>query len=210
MSFITDISEFRGIMQISAEGCSPLRIRKVHFAKRPLEVGDDIDLEEYESVMASIQFPDAYEAALTSLDFCARTAQEIQRSLRMKGYVAPAAEAVVARLIENRLLDDRQLAARIAESNASKPIGIYAVKRKLQAKGISEEDASDALEALDDEQQQAAALQAGKKLLRRYSSLPTRETRAKLSQALARRGFGWEAVRSAVDSLLCDDEDYEY
>lgn len=209
MSVVADIREFRGVMSISIDDGASLKVRKVHFDKRPLEIGDEVDLEEYENSVAAIQFNDAYEAALTSLDFCARTAKEIEKSLLTKGYVPCVVQAIVERLMENRLIDDRQIASRIAESNTSKPVGIYAVKRKLRAKGISDEDASDALEAFDDDQQQAAAKQAAEKLYRRYSALPDREARAKLSQALARRGFSWESVRAAVDALISGEDDYE-
>lgn len=209
MNIITDILERRGIMEISVDGCVGLKVRKIHFAKRPLEVGEAVDLEDYENSIAGIQFADAYEAALTSLDHSARTAKELERSLLSKGYVPTATSAVIARLIENRLIDDRQLAGRIAESNASKPVGVYALKRKLRAKGISEEDVSEALECFDDAQQQSAALQAAAKLYRKYSDLPVREARAKLSQALARRGFPWDAVREAVDTTVGDSFDYD-
>lgn len=209
MSVVADIREFRGVMSISIDDGASLKVRKVHFDKRPLEIGDEVDLEEYENSVAAIQFNDAYEAALTSLDFCARTAKEIEKSLLTKGYVPCVVQAIVERLMENRLIDDRQIASRIAESNTSKPVGIYAVKRKLRAKGISDEDAFDALEAFDDDQQQAAAKQAAEKLYRRYSALPDREARAKLSQALARRGFSWESVRAAVDALISGEDDYE-
>ena len=66
-------------------------------------------------------------------------------------------------------------------------------------------DVSEALEYFDDAQQQNAARQAAEKLYRKYSSLPRRETRAKLSQALARRGFSWDAIQEAVDALISDD-----
>ena len=42
---------------------------------------------------------------------------------------------------------------------------------------------------------------------RGHRELPIREARAKLSQALARRGFPWDAVRDAVD-LIFSGEDY--
>lgn len=205
MNIVTDIAQRRGIIEISVDGCVGMKIRGVHFSKRPIEVGDEIDLEEYENQIAAIQFSDAYEAALTALDHCARTARELERSLLTKGYVPSAVSAVIERLTDNRLIDDRQLAGRIAESNASKPVGIYALKRKLRAKGISEEYVSEALEGFDDAQQQSAALQAASKLYRRYSDLPSREARAKLSQALARRGFPWDAVREAVEATIGDD-----
>ena len=80
MSVVADIREFRGVMSISIDDGASLKVRKVHFDKRPLEIGDEVDLEEYENSVAAIQFNDAYEAALTSLDFCARTAKEIEKS----------------------------------------------------------------------------------------------------------------------------------
>ena len=61
------------------------------------------------------------------------------------------------------------------------------------------------MEGFDEEQQASACRDAAAKLWRKYVSLPPREDRAKLSQALARRGFGWDAIRSAVDSLTDGD-----
>ena len=55
------------------------------------------------------------------------------------------------------------------------------------------------MEALDDEQQRTAARQAAEKLGRKYRDLPPREARAKLSQALARRGFSWDVISSALE-----------
>ena len=206
MSIVAEVKEFRGVMEISTEEGGSLRVRKKHFMMHPVGAGDEIDAEAYEYAIAAAQFADAYEAALTALDFCARTEKEIVTGLLRKGYVPKAARSVAERLREGGLINDRQMAARIAESNAGKAVGVYALKRKLRAKGISEEDASEALEAFDDGQQAAAAKAAAEKLLRRYNGLPARDARAKLSQALARRGFGWDAVRAAVDALLNDDE----
>lgn len=205
MRIVTGLREFRGVVIVALDGCDALRVRRTHFEKRPLAEGEAVDPQAYEDSVAAIQLADAYEAALTSLDSRARTARELERALLNKGYVRPAVEAAVERLRENRLIDDARIAGRIAESSADKPVGVYALRRKLKAKGISDEDADAALEAFDDDQQQAAARRAAEKLLKRYEGLPRREARAKLSQALARRGFGWDSVRAAVDALLSDD-----
>ncbi len=206
MSTVTELKPVQGCVRVAFDDAPSLRIRKCHYAKLPLEEGDEIDPEEYVNRVASLQFADAYESALTSLDASARTASEIDRSLRMKGFVAPVAEAVVERLKENGLIDDQRLAARLAETQLTKPVGLYAMKRKLRAKGVSDEDAAEALESFDDDQQRAAAIQAARKLLRRYEELPARECRGKLSQALARRGFSWDAVSAAVEAVL--EEEY--
>ena len=115
-------------------------------------------------------------------------------------------EATLDRLADSGLVDDRRYAERAVEVSAARPVGVYAVRRKLRAKGVAEEDAEAALGALDDEQQAQAAQAAARSLLRRYAQLPAREGRAKLSQALARRGFSWEAVRAAVDKVWEADE----
>jgi len=202
MPTITSVEEKRGIMELSCDGCVFARIRKVHYMKNPLEVGEDIEVDEYLDRIAAVQFPDAYEAALTCLDFSARTAREISSSLKRKGFVTPVIEAVVEKLSGSHLIDDRRYAERIAECQSKKAVGVYAVKRKLRAKGISEEDVDAAMEAFDEDQQRDAALETARKLFRKYESLPAREARGKLSQALARRGFSWDAIESAVESLI--------
>ena len=202
MALITEIRENRGIVEIVAEGATALRVRKAHFDKYPLTPGEDADLAAYSDRLAAAQFADAYDAALTSLDYSARTAREIASALRRKGFVDPCVDAVIERLTENRLIDDARYAQRLAETQSGKAVGLYAFKRKLRTKGISDDDAQEALEAFDDAQQAEAAKAAAEKLWRKYESLPAREAKAKLSQALARRGFPWDAIESAIDSLM--------
>lgn len=206
MATVTQIREYRGVIHITLNGRDTLKVRKRHFAKLPLEPDEEIDLEAYIGRLSALQFPDAYEAALSSLDFGARTEKELSRSLVNKGFVEPVVEAVIARLVENRLIDDKRYAQRTVEINADRPVGFYAVKRKLRAKGISDIDTQEALEALDGPQQTEAAKNAAAKLSRKYAHLPMREARGKLSQALARRGFPWDAIREAVDTCFQEDD----
>ena len=202
MAIVTGIQERRGLMEIDLDGSFFARVRRQHFEKCPLEEGQAIDPEAYLGRVAAVQFPDAWEAALTSLDFAARTARDIGTSLRRRGYVDPVIEAVTAKLTESGLIDDARYAERLAETQSKKPVGIYAFKRKLRARGISDEDAENALASFDDAQQQAACLAAAQKLYRKYAELPSREGRAKLSQALGRRGFSWDVVESVIDRLF--------
>ncbi len=201
MAEVSEIRENRGMVEIVAEGATLARVRKAHFDKCPVAAGDEIDEATYLDRLAAVQFAEAYEAALTSLDRSARTAHDLASALRRRGYVQPAIDAVLARLTENGLIDDARYARRMAELSASKPVGLYAFKRKLRAKGICDDDAEEALSAFDDDQQRAAALLAAQKLYRKYEALPEREARAKLSQALARRGFSWDAIESAVEQV---------
>ena len=209
MAIVSDVREARGLVELSLDGVVWLRVRKKHFAKRPLSAGDAVDPDAYADSMAAVQAADCYEAALTMLDRAAYSGGDLRAKLERAGYVSPAADAAVARLRENRLVDDRRYAERIAQGQLSRAAGVYAVRRKLRAKRLSEEDIDAAMEGFDDEQQAAACRAAAEKLWRKYSALPAREGRAKLSQALARRGFGWDAIRGTLDALGGDFDEYE-
>ena len=201
MATVTGIEVNRGMAAIYLDGSLWLRVRQAHFGKLPLHEGDEVDAEAWADRLAALQFNDAWEAALTSLDHSARTEKELRASLKRRGYVEPAVDAVLARLRETGLVDDARYADRMAELQSKKPVGVYAFKRRLMAKGISEDDAAGALMAFDEDQQRDACLAAAQKLHKEYEALPPREGKAKLSQALARRGFGWDAIESAVDAL---------
>lgn len=203
MATVTDIRDLRGVIGVYADGTLVMRVLKKHFEKIKLRVGDEFEPDEYADSIAALQLNDAYEFALTCLDFSQRSAAELTRKLISRGFVAPAAEAAVARLIEVGIVDDTRYAQRIAETASRKNMGVYAMKRKLMSKGFSEEDTEIALEALDDAQQLAACHATADKLRRKYAALPAREARMKLSQALARRGFSWDTISHALD-----DSDY--
>ncbi|MBQ8506974.1 MAG: RecX family transcriptional regulator [Clostridia bacterium] len=209
MAIVSEIREIKGIIEVSLDGVRWLKLRKKHFALHPLELDEAVDPEEYIDSIAAAQAADCYEAALTMLDQAAQTRNDLAKKLMRKGYVAPAAEAAAARLCEIGLIDDRRFAERIAQGQLKKPVGAYAVRRKLMARQLSEEDVEAAMEGFDDAQQAGACKAAAEKLWRKYSALPSREGRAKLSQALARRGFSWDAIRSAVDALASDEDFFE-
>ncbi len=209
MAYVTEIREQKGLVHLSLDGVSWIRLRKKHFLKRPLSEGESIDTEEYISAVAALQASDCYEAALTMLDMAAQTRNDLVRKLVFKGYVAPAAEAAADRLCEIGLIDDRRYAEHIAQSQLKKPVGAYAVKRKLMSRRLSEEDIEAAMEGFDSAQQADACRSVAEKLWRKYAALPAREGRGKLTQALARRGFSWDAIHSAVDALVQDEDFYE-
>ena len=209
MAIVSELKESQGLMEISLDGVLWLRVRKKHFGMHPAEVGEGIDPEAYIDSLAAVQAADCYEAALTALDQAAQTSGDLRRKLIRKGFVEPAAQAAVDRLLHNGLIDDQRYAERIAQSQLSKPVGAYAVRRKLMAKRLPEEAIEAAMEDFDGEQQAQACMEAARRLWRKYSALPSHVGRAKLSQALARRGFSWDAIRSTVDAICSGDEFWE-
>lgn len=192
MAIVSDISERKGVKLITLESGAVLRVRSRHFSLQPVAVGESID-KSYIGSLAALQFNDCYEAALSILDYSAKTESELRRKLSLNGYVKPAVDASIDRLRQAGVIDDRLIAERIVKS-ASNKSGVYAIKRKLAQKGLAGETGQEALGLLTEEQQLEAAKAVIGKYQKRYEDLPERERRAKLSQALARRGFAWSVI----------------
>lgn len=198
MAIVTGVRAWRGVVSLSADGMELARIREKDFAEFPLEEGDAFDEEEYLDRIAAKQMKDACNAAFTFLEASEKTKAELKKALLRKGFVKAAAQAAVDMAGEYRFVDDKRYAKRTAEVSARKDVGVYALKRKLRAKGVSEEDADEALGALDEAQQREACARAYAKIAYKYEDLSAREARAKASQALARRGFSWDSISSVL------------
>lgn len=209
MGMITGIELTKSRAAIYVDGTLFLRMKRSFFDELPLSEGDDLDEEGYLDRLSARQAAPAYEAALDMLSDRDMTVDGLKKSLMRRGYLEPVAESVCERLKESHLLDDQRFAQRYIELRKDTSAGRYALKRKLRAKGIDEDIAQDALEQIDDESQLAAAAALAEKLSHRYAALPGYEARAKISQALARRGFSWDIIREAIEKSRSDSDDFE-
>lgn len=210
MGMISAIELTKARAVIYVDGVVFLKMKRRDYDEMPLNEGDDLNEEEYLDRLCARQMKPAYESALNLLTARDMTAHDLIAALKRRGYLDPVAEAVCQRLTENRLINDARYAQRYVELRQDGALGRYAMKRKLRAKGIDEQIAEDALEALDDESQLAAAAELAKKLARRYEKEDPYARKSKLSQALARRGFSWDIVHEAIESLGLDDSDTDW
>ncbi len=206
MAVVTHIEERRSLIHVDVDGRLLCKVKKSFFQKLPLSEGDVLDEQQYLDRLAALQLNACYEDALSLLDFSARASGEMRRKLLLKGYLEPVVDAAIQRLSENRLIDDARYAERVVESACGK-VGLFALKRKLRAKGIDEETAEAALDAVDEADQLDAAKHLAQKLLHKYAAQDERQARAKISQALARRGFSWDVVSAALEGLFNGDWD---
>ncbi len=209
MGMITGLELTKSRATLYVDGTIFLRMKRCFFDELPLQEGDDLDEEDYLNRLCARQAAPAYEAALDMLSDRDMTTDGLRRALMRRGYLEPVADSVCERLNENRLLDDQRYAQRYIELRKDGGAGRYALKRKLRAKGIDEDTATDALEQIDDESQLAAATELAARLARRYEALPGYEARAKLSQALARRGFSWDIIREAIEQARPDGDEFD-
>ena len=206
MGMVSTLELNRRQAVIYVDGVVFLRLKRSDFDLAPVCEGDELDEEAYIDRVSALQSKRAYDAALDLLSQRDMTNEGVKRALLRKGFMEPVADAVCQRLQENRLIDDQRFARRYVELNTGAEMGRYALERKLRAKGIDRDTAREALEELDEDSQREAALSLAGRLARRYGGDDPRSAKAKLSQALARRGFSWDVIASVMERMGMDDD----
>jgi regulatory protein len=137
--------------------------------------------------------------ALKALERKERTVAEMGSWLRARGVVPEETDEVIDRLIASEVLDDARYARRYAEDKRQlKRWGNERIRAALLDRGISPEDAEEALSDADGEQEVERAVE----LLRdRHGTLEDALERQRALGMLIRRGYdseiAYEAIRRA-------------
>ena len=123
------------------------------------------------------------------------TEQALYEKLLKAGFSKKTSAAVLAKLCEFGLIDDRRYAERMAERCKENNISKREAMHKMLLKGVPYDLAKEMLEETDtDEEEQIKNLLEGK-----YAYKLTQEKGAeKVYAALVRKGFSYSSVRSAM------------
>lgn len=111
--------------------------------------------------------------------------------------VREQAEAVANRLTDLGLLNDGEYAKTVVRHYTAKGYGPRKIRDELYRRGVPREYWEDAMEEREPDECQIDKL-ARQKL---RGAEPTRENLKKVSDYLARRGYGWEEISAALDRL---------
>lgn len=107
------------------------------------------------------------------------------------------AEEVADRLTDLGLLNDGEYACTVVRHYAGKGYGPRKIRDELYRRGVPREHWEDALAEMETDDSQIDKL-ARQKL---REAEPTRENLKKVSDYLARRGYGWEEISSALERI---------
>jgi uncharacterized protein YdaU (DUF1376 family) len=86
-----------------------------------------------------------YGAALRILKYRFNSEAELRRKLRSKSFEKDDIEAAIARLHREKWLDDDRFAAAFVRSRANKRVGHLRIRRELQAAGVEQSSAEQAV-----------------------------------------------------------------
>jgi regulatory protein len=166
--------------------------------------GRRLTAEEWEALRREEDKEDAYRSALAILERKARTSKELSEALKRKGYGPEIIQGCLKRLQDRRMLDDSSYARRYAEQKASgQRKGRRLIRQELMQRGITKEDADQALGALDEDVEREAALTLTRKKWPQLKG-EIRERKQKLAAFLLRRGYPSGIVREALQQVTSE------
>jgi regulatory protein len=165
-----------------------------------LSVGQELSEEKAARLQADDERETAYQKALHFLSFRPRSTAEIRQNLTKRGISESLVQETVARLQGSGLVNDEAFARAWVENRSEfRPRSRSALRMELRLKGLEDEVIQAVLEEQVDEE--ALALQAARKYVRRLAGLEWPEFRQKLGGFLARRGFSYTTLSPVVSEV---------
>jgi len=168
-----------------------------------LASGMELDGERYTALLEAVAFSRTRRRAARLAASRPISEGELKSKLVMKGESPEHAAAAAERLVSAGAVDDAACAESIVRRCAAKGYGPAEVKRRLASAKIPRELWDEAMEGLGD---QSETLD---RLLRARIRTGDRQELSRAGEYLARRGFGWDDIRSALRRFGEISEDEE-
>lgn len=173
-----------------------------------LSTGVRLERAECETLIREDVYHRAWSRALDYLAHKARTCSEVRRRMQDIGAPEDVANRVVARLEDLGYLDDEDYASRYVEARMrSRGYGPRRLLRELAKKGIAARTARAAVAGLDESEISRNLEDLAARAVDRYRNVEDeRQRRQKASAWLARRGYSYDRIRTALERVERDDD----
>jgi regulatory protein len=149
----------------------------------------------------------ARSIVLRKLTAAPRSRAQLAGDLAARDVPDEVAAAVLDRFTEVGLVDDAAFAeAWVRTRHAGRGLSRQALRRELRAKGVDDETVADAVEAIDDEAEVAAARALVARRLAGMRTLPPEVRMRRLVGQLARKGYSGGLAMQVVREALNGNE----
>ena len=170
-----------------------------------LRVGDEISVEEAESLERKYSKTLAKKSAAKTLGYRSASKGELTKKLLQKGFSEEDSKEAVLWLEERGFVDDESYANALVEYYTARGYGERRINEELYRRGISREICEEISSRLPDFTEEIKAL-IEKKL--RGDAL-TYDKKNKIVAFLMRRGFGYSEIKSAFSEMQISVEDFD-
>lgn len=132
----------------------------------------------------------------------AKSKGELLAHLKSRGIEDDVAQAVIFRLQESGLINDRDFALAWATSRHShKKLSKRIIAGELRQKGVTQEQIDEALDGIDDESEYRAAFELAFKKFNTMSRLEPDVQIRRIQSLLARKGFSFGVISRVLREL---------
>jgi len=170
-----------------------------------LHPGQALESGAIEELIGRERLEAAYQRCLALIARRPRSRTELERYLRARKTGGQEAQAVLGRLVERGLLDDREFARQWVENRqAFRPRSRRALHSELRRMGVAEPEAREALGTVrEDDAALAAARKKAARLMEsvRGNPKPRQAFENKLTAFLASRGFDFDLSRETARTV---------
>jgi len=158
-----------------------------------LATGQELESAQVKALMATAVVDKAYGNALRYVVMRPRSMWEMQTYLRRKQIDEPVADQIIERLTNLNLLSDEAFAdAWVSNRRLLKATSKRRLRQELQQKHVAERIIDRVLQE-DETDERTVLMQLIEKKRQRYAD------DVKLMQYLARQGFGYDDIKSALE-----------
>lgn len=201
ISKITPSNHVKDRYYIDFDGEVTLTVTINQIADYSLFTGRELEEEEFKALLSDANLSSAKSKALKMLGTRPMSKKEIQDRLARKGTDENSAEKAIDWLENIGAVNDTEYASQIVRHYAQKGYGLGRIRDELYKRGIPRELWDDALSCMP-ETDELIARQLNAKL----RGSREKEDITKAANALYRRGYSWDEIRAAIESLRLEDE----
>lgn len=167
--------------------------------KENLQVGQELSVDQIESLTGGDQLQRCLGAAYRYLGYRPRSESELRERMQRRGFAAETVDAAITRLKEQQLLDDEAFAQFWRENRESfGPRSQWLTGLELKRMGVMNGVIEQAVAGMDDEEN---AYRAALQKTRHWTPADYQSFRRRLGDYLRRRGFKYEVINHTVERI---------
>lgn len=213
MPKITSLEKKKRLYKVVFDNDQTIYVTEDTIIKFFLSKGMSFEMSEIDKIITFSDFSRGKNLALYYISFKQRTKKEVITYLLDHDIPHTQTFKIIDELAQSGFIDDAAYAASfIREKVLGKSSGPYQIRQKLIDKGIDKTIIQDNLaELYDFETQVEIATHLSEKLvMSKYSRLPLKALKIKITTHLTQKGFSYEISKHALENLeLESDQDNE-
>ncbi len=205
---ISGIERRGSLMIVTFENGETFSLPRSVMREHPLREGQAFDADSYLQKADKTMYQKALERAVWWLSRKDYSEKQLMSKLKSAAFSEDSALRACAFLKAGNYLSDARLSENLVRQKM-KSSGSRRIAMTLRQKGIAEETARQALEALEPDEEMETALRLARKYLR-GKQLSPQDARRRCGAYLARRGFDWDTIKTAYQRASGDDEEDDF